>query len=229
MSVWLDRLSAEVETRLTSLIDRPLVVGLSGGVASGKSTVARALAARLAADGLSARIVSTDGFLFSNAELTSRGLMERKGFPESYDWEALAMLLGAVSAGSAELIAPTYSHETYDVGPPEAFARPRVLILEGLIALDARVTPLDLGVYLDADEDDLIAWYIERFMALGRWAAARLADRLAAAGSPEALALDVWTRINSPNLHDHILPGRDRADIVLRKARDHSVRLARPA
>lgn len=228
MSIWLDRLSAEVETRLTSLIDRPLVIGLSGGVASGKSTVARALAARLAGDGLSVRVVSTDGFLFSNAELTARGLMERKGFPESYDWEALSALLAAVSAGSAELIAPTYSHETYDVGPLETFLRPRVLILEGLIALDARVSPLDLGIYLDADEDDLIAWYTERFMSLGRWSAPRLADRLAAAGSPEALALDVWARINGPNLRDHILPGRDRADIVLRKVRDHSVRLARP-
>ena len=226
MSVWLDRLSAEVEARRASTPDRPFVVGLTGGVASGKSLVARRLAERLADDDLSVEVVTTDGFLLPNAVLTERGLMERKGFPDSYDWDALTGFLAAVAAGEPTLVVPTYSHEAYDVGETRVFARPQVLIVEGLVALDARVAPLDLSIYLHAEEDDLIAWYTERFMALGRWTAPRLAERFAAAGSPEALARDIWDRINAPVLREHVLPARARADIVLDKARDHSVRLA---
>lgn len=226
MSAWLDRLSAEVEARRAALPDRSLIVGLTGGVASGKSHVARRLADRLTDDGLTAEIVTTDGFLFPNAVLTERGLMERKGFPDSYDWDALTGFLAAVAAGEPTLVVPTYSHEAYDVGEARVFARPQVLILEGLVALDARVAPLDLAIYLHAEEGDLITWYTERFMALGRWTAPRLAERLAAAGSPEALARDIWDRINAPVLRDHVLPVRARADFILTKARDHSVRLA---
>jgi type I pantothenate kinase len=226
VSVWLDRLSAEVEARRASTPDRPFVVGLTGGVASGKSLVARRLAERLADDDLSVEVVTTDGFLLPNAVLTERGLMERKGFPDSYDWDVLTGFLAAVAAGDPALVVPTYSHEAYDVGETRVFARPQVLIVEGLVALDARVAPLDLSIYLHAEEDDLIAWYTERFMALGRWAAPRLAERLAAAGSPEALARDIWDRINAPVLREHVLPARARADFILTKARDHSVRLA---
>jgi type I pantothenate kinase len=226
VSAWLDRLSAEVEARRASSPDRPFVIGLTGGVASGKSTVARRLAERLTDDGLSVEVVTTDGFLLSNAVLTERGLMERKGFPDSYDWNVLTGFLAAVAVGEQTFVVPTYSHEAYDVGATRVFARPHVLILEGLEALDARVAPLDLAIYLHADEGDLIAWYTERFMALGRWTAPRLAERFAAAGSPEALARDIWDRINAPVLREHVLPARARADIVLDKARDHSVRLA---
>lgn len=225
MSAWLDRLSTEVDARRGSSPYRPFVIGLTGGVASGKSTVARRLAERLTDDGLTVEIVTTDGFLLPNAVLTERGLMERKGFPDSYDWDALTGFLAAVATGEPTLVVPTYSHEAYDVGETRVFARPQVLILEGLVALDASVAPLDLSIYLHAEEDDLIAWYTERFMALGRWTAPRLAGRLAAAGSPGALARDIWDRINAPVLRDHVLPARARADIVLEKTRDHSVRL----
>lgn len=226
MSAWLDRLSAEVQARRAAIPDRPLIVGLTGGVASGKSHIAARLARRLSDDGLAVEVVTTDGFLLPNAVLTERGLMERKGFPDSYDWQALTGFLAAVAAGEQTLAVPTYSHEAYDVGPSGLFVRPDVLILEGLVALDDRVAPLDLALYLHADEDDLIAWYTERFMALERWTAPRLAGRLAAAGSPEALARDIWDRINAPVLRDQVLPARARADFVLAKTRDHSVRLA---
>lgn len=226
MSAWLDRLSAEVEARRASVPDRPFVIGLTGGVASGKSHVASRLADRLVDDGLTVEIVSTDGYLFANAVLTERGLMERKGFPDSYDWPALMALLDALVAGGPTLATPTYSHEVYDVGEPRTFPRPQVVILEGLVALDTRIEPLDLALYLHAEEANLIAWYTERFMALGRWASPRLADRLAAAGSPEALARDIWDRINAPVLRDYVLPTRARADLVLEKIADHSVRVA---
>lgn len=226
MSAWLDRLAAEVEARRASIAGRAVVVGLSGGVASGKSTVARRLADRLADDGRTVEIVATDGFLLPNATLAARGLMDRKGFPDSYDWEALVRLLASVASGAPRLVVPTYSHETYDVGPARGLDRPDVLILEGLIALDARIAPLDLAVYLDADEDDQITWYVARFMALERHKAPRLAERLAAVGGePETLARDIWDRINGPVLRDHVAPTRARADLVLAKARDHSVRL----
>ncbi len=227
---WLDQIVSEVETRRAGVSNRAFVVGIAGGVAAGKSRIAEALAEALRAAGLSVEIVGTDGFLLSNAQLTERGLMDRKGFPESYDWTGVAGLLAAVADGAGALTAPTYSHERYDVDAPRAFSHPDVLILEGLIALDARVRPLDLGLYVEADETDLIRWYVERFMRLERWKAPRLTKRLAAVGGdPEALARDIWDRINAPNLRDHIAPSRARADLILRKGPDHSVQAVTPA
>ena len=226
MTAWLDRIAAEVAARRPAVIGRPLVIALAGGVASGKSTIAGMLADRLAADGLSVEIVPADGFLMPNAVLSDRGLMDRKGFPDSYDWPRLEAYLAEVPSGRRHLGAPTYSHAAYDVGPDRAFDRPDVLIFEGLIALQPAVAPIDLGLYVEAAEEDLIAWYVARFMALDRWKAPRLADRLAAVGGePQALARDIWDRINSPNLRDHVEPTRARADLILAKASDHSVRL----
>ncbi len=230
MTAWLDRLSAEVRQRRIASLDRPFVVALAGGVASGKSTVAKALASRLRKDGLTVEAVGTDGFLFPNADLDRRGLMDRKGFPESHDLGRLTGFLEQLTSGTSPLRVPTYSHEAYDVGPERSFARPDVVLIEGLIALQPGVAPVDLGLFLDVDEDDLITWYIERFMDLERWDAPRLADRLAeVGGDPEALAGDIWSRINGPNLHDHILPTQARADLVLHKDERHVVRVLAPA
>jgi len=230
VSAWLDRLSAEVRQRRVVSLDRPFVVALAGGVASGKSTIAKALASCLRKDGLTVEVVGTDGFLFPNAELDRRGLMDRKGFPESHDAGRLTGFLEQLTSGASPLRVPTYSHETYDVGVERSFARPDVVLIEGLIALQAGVEPVDLGLFLDVDEDDLITWYIERFMDLERWDAPRLADRLAeVGGDPEALAGDIWDRINGPNLNDHILPTRSRADLVLHKDERHAIRLLAPA
>jgi type I pantothenate kinase len=226
VSGWLDRLAAEITIRRTAASDRPFLIALAGGVASGKSTVAKALAARLRKDGRSVQVVAVDGFLFANAELAARGLMDRKGFPDSYDWERLDCFLAEARAGTARLTVPTYSHAAYDVDTDLSFARSDVLILEGLVALQDRIGPVDLALYLEADEDDLIAWYVERFMALERWDAPRLDDRLAeVGGDPEALAGDIWARINAPNLHRYIAPTRTRADMVLLKDTHHQIRV----
>lgn len=230
MSGWLDRLAAEVAARRRPGLDRPFLIALAGGVASGKSTVAKALAGRLRRNGLSVQVIGADGFLFANAELVTRGLMDRKGFPDSYDWDRLDRFLDDVRSGGNRLTAPTYSHAAYDVDADLGFARPDVLIFEGLIALQERIGPVDLSLYLDADEDDLITWYIDRFMELERWDAPRLVDRLAeVGGDPEALAGNIWDRINSPNLHQHIAPTRARADLVLMKDGRHQIRVLAPA
>jgi len=226
VSAWLDRLAAEVQARRSHASERSFLIALAGGVASGKSTVAKALASRLRRDGLTVQVVAADGFLWPNAELVAHGVMDRKGFPDSYDWPRLERFLKEARDGAAWLSVPTYSHASYDVAGERVFARPDILILEGLVALQNRIGPVDLGLYLEADEDDLIAWYIERFMDLGRWDAPRLSERLAeAGGDPEALAGDIWDRINGPNLRDHIAPTRARADIVLTKGHDHAVRI----
>lgn len=226
---WAHRIVAEIQTRRARVRDRAFLVGIAGGVASGKSRIAEKLAEGLGAGGLTVEVVGTDGFLLPNADLAGRGLMDRKGFPESYDWAGLNRLMASVTAGD-DLTVPTYSHTTYDVGPPRRFARPDVLILEGLVALDARIAPLDLGLYVEADEADLIRWYVARFMSLERWKAPRLTERLAAVGGdPEALARDIWNRINAPNLRDHIAPSRARADFVLEKGPNHEISLSRSA
>ncbi|MEV4418887.1 type I pantothenate kinase [Patulibacter sp. NPDC049589] len=217
---------------------RGWVVAVAGGVAAGKSTVARALVAELRARGIGpVEHVSTDGYLHSNAELERRGLTARKGFPESYDVPALRALLQAVRAGDGTLEVPVYSHRLQDREPePRTIDRPAVLVLEGLRALagpgpdgDPGVRDLvDLGVYVDATEDAARAWYLDRFHA---W-------RVAAADDPgallhqiadmpdadaDALALRVWAETNAPNVRDHVLPTRAHADVILEKDADHRV------
>jgi type I pantothenate kinase len=227
VTAWLDRIAAKVAARRVAISDRPFVIGLAGGVASGKSHLSGKLAERLRDDGLVVRIVSLDGFLMPNAALADRGLMERKGWPESYDWTALADFMLDVVANKPFLSVPEYWHHLYDVDGVAEFPRPEILILEGLIALDPRVAPVDLSLFIEAGENDLIEWYIVRFMELERWKAPRLGDRLAeVGGDPHDLARDIWRRVNSPLLHGYILPTRAHADFVLEKARDHSVRLA---
>ncbi len=212
----------------------PLLVGITGSVAAGKSALAAALAENLA--GLRVATVATDGFLRPNAELDAAGLTLRKGFPESYDGVALAATLAALRHGPASV--PAYSHQRYDVDP--ALARvlgpADVILVEGLgLAPHAGKDPataLDLLIYLDADEADLEHWFVTRFMRLWHAAAddpasfyVRFRDL-----TPEAaqtLARGVWTGINLPNLRDHISGARDRADILLSKDRDHRLTLHR--
>jgi type I pantothenate kinase len=205
----------------------PFLVGVTGGIAAGKSVFAARLQAALTAGGLQAAVVATDGFLQPNARLAELGLMDRKGFPPSYDTDALIAALAAIRRGPARF--PAYSHITYDIDP--ALARtldpPDVLIVEGLnLRRPGAAEALDLLIYLDADEADLEAWFTARF--LGLWAAAehdptsfyvrfRHLDRAGAAG----VAKWVWDGINLPNLRENVAPARAEADLVVRKAADH--------
>jgi len=218
----------------------PFVIGVAGSVAVGKSTIARVLRALLSRwpDTPKVELVTTDGFLFPNAELQRRGLMERKGFPESYDRRALLRFVSAIKAGEPEVRAPVYSHLVYDIVPGEEIVvhRPDVLIVEGLNVLQPApqgqalaVSDLfDFTVYVDADPDDIAGWYVDRFLALRGGAFANPESyfhKYASLTEAEAVetARGIWERINHPNLLANILPTRDRATLVLRKAADHDV------
>ena len=220
---------------LTPLVERlvaahaersPLVVGLGGSVAVGKSTFADMLARALAPRRV--EVVSTDGFLLPNAVLIERDLFARKGFPESYDEAAIVEFLGRVRTGDPDVTAPVYSHDVYDVvADRRSVGTPDVCIVEGVNVL--RFTDeLDVALYLHADEEHLIAWYSERFVRECRTAREDETSFYRGwAGLPEAeqraLSVEFWAAINHPNLVDHIAPTAADADAVVVKGRDHAV------
>lgn len=222
----------------------PFIIGIGGSVAVGKSTTARILKALLGRWNNTPKVelITTDGFLYPNAVLQGEGLMERKGFPESYDLPALLSFLSDIKAGSDKVSAPVYSHLVYDIVPGGRVTidRPDILIVEGLNVLqtprlprDGRAVPFvsdffDFSIYIDADEADIHRWYVARFLRL-RETAFRDPNSYfhRYALIPEAEAIEIaerlWTRINLVNLRENILPTRPRADLILRKGEDHRI------
>ena len=222
----------------------PFIIGVGGSVAVGKSTTSRVLQALLARwpNVPKVDLVTTDGFLFPNAILERENMMDKKGFPESYDLPALLRFLSDIKAGRHPIRAPVYSHLVYDVMPNHwvEIDRPDILIIEGLNVLQAGVLPkrgepipfvsdfFDFSLYLEADDDVLQRWYVSRFLALRSTAFqdpksyfhryAKLTDEEAV-----ATATSIWTRINLVNLQENILPTRPRADLILTKSDNHRV------
>ncbi len=222
----------------------PFIIGLAGSVSAGKSTTARVLQALLARwpTHPSVALVPTDGFLFANAVLEARRLMNRKGFPESYDLTGLLNFLADVKSGKDRVVAPVYSHLIYDVLPEQAIVieRPDIVIVEGLNVLQPAKLPkdgeaipfvsdfFDFSIYIDAAEELVESWYVERFLRLRQTAfrdPASYFHRYATLSEEEAVAtgLSIWRTINLVNLRENILPTRQRADLILRKGQGHAV------
>lgn len=226
----------------------PYVIGVAGSVAVGKSTLARILQALLARwpDHPRVDLVTTDGFLLPNRVLEARGLLERKGFPESYDVRRLMQFMVDVKAGVPSVDAPVYSHQSYDIveGARQVVDGPDILIVEGLNVLQTRDgepgRPMrlfvsdffDFSIYMHAEERDIEAWYVARFMTLREtvFQDPRSYFHRYAELTPEeaeATARRIWRTINGVNLRDNIAPTRDRARVVLFKDSDHAVRRVR--
>jgi type I pantothenate kinase len=220
----------------------PYIIGIAGSVAVGKSTFSRVLRAALARwpDHPHVALVTTDGFLHPNAVLESRGLMQRKGFPESYDQRRLLQFLADVKSGEPLVTAPVYSHLVYDIVPAsrQEVTRPDILIIEGLNVLQSPELRdgsrmfvsdfFDFSIYLDADEDVIANWYVNRFLRL-RETVFRNPDsyfhRYSELSESEAIetARRIWEEINLKNLRENIGPTRDRAHLILEKGPDHLV------
>jgi len=219
----------------------PFVIGLAGSVAVGKSTTSRILQALLARWPTHPKVdlITTDGFLWPRRALDARGLMERKGFPESYDVRRLVQFMADLKSGAAEVCAPVYSHLAYDIveGETACVRQPDIVIVEGLNVLQTGTgrAPMfvsdffDFSIYVDAHEDDIEQWYVERFLALHDTVfrdPSSYFHRYATLTTGEAtdVAREVWRTINLVNLRENVQPTRDRAHLILDKGRDHAVR-----
>jgi type I pantothenate kinase len=220
----------------------PFVIGIAGSVAVGKSTTARILQALLSrwADHPRVDLVTTDGFLFPNEILEKRGLMLRKGFPESYNVRQLLRFVAEVKSGKSPLFAPVYSHLHYDIQPDlvQTVDRPDIVIIEGLNVLQTGASPVfisdffDFSIYVDARKGDLQGWYLERFMQLRETvfrAPESYFHQFAHFSDEEArsTALTIWREINEANLQENIEPTRERATLILEKGDRHSVQRVR--
>ena len=217
----------------------PYIIGVAGSVAVGKSTFARILQALLARwpDHPRVELITTDGFLYPNRVLEGRDIMNRKGFPESYDTKRLLEFLREVKSGSKEVSAPIYSHVVYDIvdGERAVVHRPDILIVEGLNVLQVGTEAhefvsdyFDFSIYIDADENDIEQWYVDRFLALCETVFQdpnSFFQHYAHLTHDEAIttARVIWQEINGRNLRDNIAPTRSRASLVLRKGPDHRV------
>ncbi|UDY38024.1 type I pantothenate kinase [Dermatobacter hominis] len=211
--------------------ERPAVVGIGGPISSGKSTFAGLLADRLREDReLAVGVVAADGFLFSNDDLHARGLFDRKGYPESFDVASLVAFLDAVRHGRTDVVAPRYSHEAYDVVPgTDPVGDVDVLVVEGIVVLQPSMDgQLDLGIYLNAEPDDLRDWYTDRFVELvgevedGSTSILSLFRGLEGQALRDA-AVNVWEAINVPNNVEFVEPTRGRADVVVVQDADHGL------
>jgi len=235
-----------VSTRFLETPDQkvPFIIGVAGSVAVGKSTTARILRALLQRWPSSPKVdlVTTDGFLLPNAVLTERNMMQRKGFPESYDRGRFVQFLADIKSGKSNVAAPVYSHLVYDIVPGQQVVidRPDILIVEGLNILQPGELPktgkpilfasdfIDFSIYIDADDEDLESWFMERFFQLRETAfrdPTSFFRRFAEMSKEEAGAFGktVWQTINLPNLQQNVVPTRGRADLILKKGKSHTI------
>ncbi len=237
----IQQLAAVTDTFLTTEpAPVPYIIGLGGSVAVGKSTTARVLQTLLSRwpDHPNVGLITTDGFLYPNAELERRGLMRRKGFPESYDTAALLDVMRAVKSGDPDVVAPVYSHLSYDIVPDQhiTIRQPDVLIVEGLNVLQGNQGSsslvvsdfFDFSIYVDAEEAIIKQWYVDRFLALRDSVFANPDSyfrHYSGLNTEEAttVATELWDGINAPNLEQNIAPTRQRANCILTKGENHRV------